>query len=277
MTDTNKLLEWTGERMIPEASDDVTFWEHIFRYRFALSHLRSGNVLDIACGEGYGSYAIQTLKPCDVIGVDISEAACSHARQEYGIDARAGDAYNIPVETGWANHVVSFETIEHIEDHLRFYREIRRVLSPSGTLIISSPNRDVYGHNVANEFHVSELSRDEFAQELCSQFESVLFFSQCVTSNRLFCKWSLSSRVSPWCNIKGFWRLRNLILSRAELDGPREKGGHENKKSKILNVMRTRTGVATKLLNPFEIRRENIHSRTHGKYVIALCSIPKLN
>ena len=54
-------LPYTGERMVPEASESNTYWEHIYRYRFATRFAKNKRVLDVACGEGYGSAAL--LKP----------------------------------------------------------------------------------------------------------------------------------------------------------------------------------------------------------------------
>src|SRR5687767_6601798 len=90
-------MEDTGERMLPETTSAVTFWEHIYRYRFAARFVRGRRVLDIACGEGYGAAALLRAGAASVIGVDISEEACEHARQKYGIDARPGSAEQIPL------------------------------------------------------------------------------------------------------------------------------------------------------------------------------------
>ena len=43
------------ERMVPTEAHARVFWEHIERYRFAKDYVRGKRVLDIACGEGYGS------------------------------------------------------------------------------------------------------------------------------------------------------------------------------------------------------------------------------
>ena len=57
--------------------------------------------------------------------------------------------------------VVSFETIEHFDRQDDFLREVRRVLRPDGSFIVSTPDRDVYSPagSPANPFHVHELNR----------------------------------------------------------------------------------------------------------------------
>ena len=60
--------------------------------------------------------------------------------------------------------VVSFETIEHIDDDDGFIAEAARVLKPDGILPISTPNKDVTSPSgpPENEFHVREYLREEF-------------------------------------------------------------------------------------------------------------------
>src|ERR1017187_1344633 len=148
-------IEFTGERMVPEKADANTFWEHIYRYRFATTFVNGKKVLDIACGEGYGAAALMQSGATSVIGVDVSPEACEHATHRYGIKTRLGDAQNIPLENASVDTVVSFETIEHLARPEKFLDECVRVLAPGGQIIISTPNRDVYLlHAPQNPYHV---------------------------------------------------------------------------------------------------------------------------
>ena len=65
-----------------------------------------------------------------VIGVDISEEVCLHARRKYGLDARSGSAERIPLPDSSVDVVVSFETIEHVSDPNSFLDECVQVLVP---------------------------------------------------------------------------------------------------------------------------------------------------
>jgi 2-polyprenyl-3-methyl-5-hydroxy-6-metoxy-1,4-benzoquinol methylase len=172
-------MDYTGERMVPEASDGMTFWEHVERYRFALDHIQGRRVLDIACGEGYGSAAMAAAGAGKVIGVDVSEEACAHARAKYGIEAREGSAEAMPVGDGEVEVVVSFETIEHLHDVKAFLRECHRVLSPGGKIIISTPNLPVYHERAPdNPFHHHEMAKEEFDALLCEHFINVRMLGQ---------------------------------------------------------------------------------------------------
>ena len=79
-----------------------------------------------------------------------------------------GDARALPLADACVDCVVSFETIEHFDRQDDFLREVRRVLRPDGSFIVSTPDRDVYSPagSPANPFHVHELSRSEFASLL---------------------------------------------------------------------------------------------------------------
>lgn len=213
-------LEFTGERMIPESSDKHTFLEHIYRYRFAKNFVRGRRVLDIACGEGYGSAALIRAGASSLVGVDISPEACNHARRKYGVDARVGDVTNIPLPDRSVDLVVSFETIEHVSNPAKFIDECARVLTRDGTLIISTPNRDTYRHISGNNpFHCSEMCEEEFVGLLRSRFNKVSLYSQHPRSVRW---WSLRGFATEerwpdswwWWKVKGFKRIKSIMSSR---------------------------------------------------------------
>ena len=191
-------LDYTGERLVPEQAEGYSFWEHVYRYRFALGFARGRTILDIACGEGYGTAALATVAH-SAIGVDISAETVEHARTRYKIDTRLGSAEAIPITDGAAEVVVSFETIEHLQSPAVFIRECHRVLAPGGQLIISTPNREVYssgGHH--NEFHVKEMSEEEFADVLSPHFTPTGWYSQCSTAGSSCRFRDAFNYASPW-------------------------------------------------------------------------------
>jgi len=175
-------MKFTGERYIPTEQGEIRH-EHLHRYAWCVPLVAGKDVLDIACGEGYGS-AMLSRRARSVQGVDISDEAVRHAEATYGhianLQFKVGDAAKIPLPDDSVDVVVSFETIEHHDRHSEMLKEIRRVLRPRGGIVISSPNRVVYselaGHH--NEFHVKELDFGEFDAVLREQFDSVKYFGQ---------------------------------------------------------------------------------------------------
>jgi ubiquinone/menaquinone biosynthesis C-methylase UbiE len=174
-------LEFTGERFTTAIGGQIEL-EHMHRYLMARSLCRGKDVLDIACGEGYGA-AILAQVACRVVGVDADSAAVLHAARSYkkpNLRFACGDARRIPLPDATVDVVTSFETLEHFLEHANFFREIHRVLRPEGFLLISTPDSEIYSPSGrgANPFHVRELSHDEFVSELSAHFPSVSVFRQ---------------------------------------------------------------------------------------------------
>jgi GT2 family glycosyltransferase/glycosyltransferase involved in cell wall biosynthesis len=175
-------MEFTGERFMPSEAGQIRH-EHMHRYAWCCSLVRGKTVLDIACGEGYGS-AMLARHAAGVTGVDIAEEAVEHAKHAYrdqdNLTFLQGNAAAIPLPDASVDVVVSFETIEHHDRHQEMISEIRRVLRADGVLIISSPNRLVYSEQAGyhNEFHVKELDFGEFDGLLRQQFGNIRYYGQ---------------------------------------------------------------------------------------------------
>jgi len=143
------------------------------------------NILDVASGEGYGS-ALLASRALSVVGVDISIDAINHASEIYSrpnLKFIQGSATRLQFDDHSFDIVVSFETIEHLNEQSQMLSEIRRVLKPSGYLIISSPNRPIYSEESGelNEFHVKELDFQELDSLLSVEFEHVSYVGQRLT------------------------------------------------------------------------------------------------
>jgi ubiquinone/menaquinone biosynthesis C-methylase UbiE len=177
----NSELPWTGERLVPSLFNYGAI-DHLHRYAIAISIIQGKKVLDIASGEGYGSYLMAEFAN-NVIGVDISSEAIEHSREKYkrqNLTYKLGSADSIPVEDNTIDVVVSFETIEHHDKHVEMLQEIKRVLKPDGMLIMSSPDKlnysDIPKYN--NPFHIKELFREEFRSLIKQFFSNAVFLNQ---------------------------------------------------------------------------------------------------
>ncbi len=258
------------ERMVPEEAHARIFWEHIERYRFAREFVAGKRVLDVACGEGYGAAALGRAGAVSVIGVDISVETCAHARQKYGLDARPGDAQAIPLPDRSIDVVVSFETIEHVPDPAAFLRECVRVLTPAGTLIVSSPNRPVYSEDHgANPYHRIEFDEDEFVDLLRTRFGEVQLYSQFPQSAAWWSPRSLAAERSPWMCIRGFWRLSSWICPAIRTD--LSPANREAADKLILG----RSGFPRSLFNPYVVRSRSKQSRERPYILVAVARRPR--
>ena len=174
-------LEFTGERFTPECVREI-WYEHFHRYAFARELVGGLKVLDAACGEGYGS-AILATKASSVTGVDISVNAVEHARTRYTseqLNFHVSDCLDLPFDDDEFDCIVSFETLEHLEDHDGLMTQFRRVLKPGGFLLLSSPDKAVYTdlQKNRNEFHLKELYRDELESLLRAYFPAYRLWGQ---------------------------------------------------------------------------------------------------
>lgn len=164
---------WTGERLETFVLNDSTI-EHLHRYAIAKEFVQNKRVLDIACGEGYGSNLLAASAHF-VNGVDIDQATITHASQKYkkeNLSFTQGSVEKIPFEVHTFDVVVSFETLEHTTEHISMLKEIKRVLKPGGLLLISTPDKKSYSDipGYKNPFHKKELHQAELEKLLSDHF-----------------------------------------------------------------------------------------------------------
>jgi SAM-dependent methyltransferase len=175
-------LEFTGERFIPGTRGEIWI-EHWHRYHFASAWAAGKRVLDVACGEGYGT-ALLSRHAASITGVDVSDKAIAHASATYASLPNAtftcASCTDMPLPAASVDLVVSFETLEHIDAHEAFLGEIARVLAPGGVLLMSCPNKAEYSdrRGFANEYHVKELYREELEALVRSRFPATRWFAQ---------------------------------------------------------------------------------------------------
>ena len=172
---------WSGERLETDIVGRIAI-EHLHRYSFALNYIENCEVLDIACGEGYGSN-LMSKKAKQVYGVDIDEDVIRSAKKKYNrtnLFFKVGSTSNIPLEDNSVDIITSFETIEHHNEHHKMMIEMKRVLKPKGIVIMSSPDKLYYSdkRNYKNQFHIKELYKEEFETLVKKYFSHVQMLSQ---------------------------------------------------------------------------------------------------
>lgn len=167
MADTNVH----PERFDPaESAGTLMDAEHRCRYWWAAQLASGRDVLDAACGTGYGTLILAEAGASSVAGIDLSDDAVGIAQERLGDrgTVRQGDVRELPFDDDSFDLIVCFETIEHVEDGAAAVAEFRRVLRPDGLLIISSPNPGIYPEG--NEHHVHEYSPGELKELVGAAF-----------------------------------------------------------------------------------------------------------
>jgi 2-polyprenyl-3-methyl-5-hydroxy-6-metoxy-1,4-benzoquinol methylase len=168
------------ERIDPDATEPGILALHLKRYDFALPLCRGKDVLDAACGAGYGSAHLAQVAR-SVVGVDASEETIAFARGRYRLpvlEFRVGDVQAFEDGDGAYDVICSFETIEHVDDPERTLAEFARLLRPEGMLILSTPNAPATTTTPANPFHRIEWSLRDFEALLRGFFDLVELYGQ---------------------------------------------------------------------------------------------------
>lgn len=108
---------------------------------FALAGLdaeswRQSAVVEVAAGCGGGLlYLSKWHKPRMAIGIDVSAVAARRGRR-LGVDLRQGEATRLPFEGGHFDCFVCVDALNYFVEE-DFIREVRRVLKPSGRLLLA--------------------------------------------------------------------------------------------------------------------------------------------
>jgi len=168
------------ERIVPDDEPPGIVALHLKRYMFAQPHCVDKVVLDAACGTGYGSAELARVAS-SVLGVDAHEGAVAYARERYAgenVAFEVMDVSSLRLGDMSVDVVVSFETIEHLDDREAFLCEVTRVLRPSGTFIVSTPAARCTTERPDNPFHRVEYSREDFIRLLRGHFAAVDLFGQ---------------------------------------------------------------------------------------------------
>jgi 2-polyprenyl-3-methyl-5-hydroxy-6-metoxy-1,4-benzoquinol methylase len=168
------------ERIIPDETETGVVAVHLARYEFAAGFCAGKDVLDAACGVGYGT-AYLAGHGGKVLGVDIDTRTIEYARQRYGGSASRFEAMNVcalDLSDGAFDVVCSFETIEHVQDPGAAVAEAARVLRPEGIYVVSTPHVAETTHSPANPHHHVEFSATDFESLLRDNFHEVDLYGQ---------------------------------------------------------------------------------------------------
>ena len=165
-------LRLDGERTLPDVpAENYWYRRHLAVYEWIAPRVAGLRVVDLACGEGYGS-AVLARAAAVVVGIEPNPEACEHARARY---ARHGLVFRRDLAETFAepcDAVVFLQTVEHVADPDAVLAHLREQLAPGGVAYVSTPNVLTLAPRGQprsdNPWHVREYRPPELA-ELCAR------------------------------------------------------------------------------------------------------------
>ncbi len=117
-------------------------------YLEEINKSKNPQVLDIGCYIGTVLFTLPKVnKNAKYVGIDISDGVISYAealaktRGERNITFLTHNANaKLPFNKNQFDIILCLELIEHVENPLEVFEDIKRILKPGGTLIVSTPN-----------------------------------------------------------------------------------------------------------------------------------------
>jgi SAM-dependent methyltransferase len=186
-------LELTGERTLPDVpAENYWFRRHLAVYEWVAERCAGRDVVDMACGEGYG-VDVLARRARQVTGVDANPEAHEHARLKY---TRPGVRFVRDLVESYAepcDAVVFLQTIEHVQDPEAVLRHLRDMLRQGGAAYVSTPNLLTLAPPGAeksdNPWHVKEYRAEEFralCESVCGDVELLgLFHARVLRAHEL--------------------------------------------------------------------------------------------
>ena len=163
-------LPLTGERTLPDVPEEnYWFQRHLVVYEWIAARVGGKRVVDMACGEGYGSDVLARTA-ASVVGVDANPEAHEHARLRYARPSLRFERDLVESFAEFCDAVVFLQTIEHVEEPGAILDHFKSMLAPGGVAYLSTPNLLTLAppgaEKSGNPWHVREYRAGEF-RELC--------------------------------------------------------------------------------------------------------------
>jgi len=170
-------LALDGERTLPDVPEEnYWFQRHLVVYRWIAERVRGLRVVDLACGEGYGS-GLLAGAAASVVGVDANPDAFEHARLKYTAPNLRFARDMVETFHERCDAVVFLQTIEHVHDPGAVLENVKAMLAPGGVAFVSTPNvltlAPAGAERSGNPWHVKEYRPEEYRALCAAHFGSV--------------------------------------------------------------------------------------------------------
>jgi SAM-dependent methyltransferase len=165
-------LSLTGERTLPDVPEENYWYQrHLVVYEWIAARTHGRRVVDLACGEGYGS-GVLGRTAASVVGVDANPEAFEHARLKYTSQTVSFERDLVETWQGDVDCVVFLQTIEHVQDPDAVLEHVKALIGPEGVAYVSTPNVLTLAPKgearSGNPWHVREYRPEEY-RALCER------------------------------------------------------------------------------------------------------------
>lgn len=163
-----------GECFVPgekgnEWRDPGDVKAHFARYRWAKQFCKGKEVLDAACGCGYGTKILAEVAT-SVHGMDNNAEAIQYAWEHYTVENNGFEersVYAISRIHARFDVVVSFETIEHLRRPERFVSQVCDLLREGDLFVVSAPQSGAQ----VSYWHFWDFTKDVLREALETAFD----------------------------------------------------------------------------------------------------------
>jgi SAM-dependent methyltransferase len=142
--------------------------DHVARYRWVAADGRSGRLLDIGCGHGFGSLFLGP-SITEYVGLDVDPSAIEWARRCV-LPVRPGATFELagtPPPGQRFDTITCFEVLEHVHDPAGLLRSLRAACAPGGAVYLSTPNGTLSAGRpewFMSPFHLEEFALPRFRE-----------------------------------------------------------------------------------------------------------------
>lgn len=144
--DGDRRINYGGYRYMPGR------WAPVGRAIIDHYGIKPGDrILDIGCGKGYQLYELTQLLPgVEVYGIDISEYAIEHGKEEIRNRLQVGNANSLPFPENHFDFVFSINTLHNLHNYDldKALREMERVGKQNKYLCVESYRNEIEKANL---------------------------------------------------------------------------------------------------------------------------------
>ena len=118
-------------------------WIEQRRLRFIRDMVSAGTadrILEVGCG---GGHVLRMFPEADLTGVDVSGEMLKKARRNlrgYPVQLLQGELHELDLPSGGFDAIICTEVLEHVVDPRAVLSQMKRLLRPSGRVVVTFPN-----------------------------------------------------------------------------------------------------------------------------------------